>query len=166
MSQHFEAVCQFHRKFGVPVRDTPQPLSKDEHEFRLGFMREELDEYEHAVNRGDLVKQLDALTDLLYVIYGTLALHGFPANEAFALVHHANMQKQRASSAQESAASTGRGHSLDVVKPEGWESPEPKLVLLLATQQVFTDPRERAQRTRELMTRFLPTYTTRDVDCA
>ncbi len=152
----FELVCDFHRKFGVPVRTTPQQLPKDEQEFRTGFMREELDEYERAVDDEDLTKQLDALVDLLYVIYGTLALHGFPADEAFELVHRANMQKQRATSTDESKEKTGRGHAFDVVKPEGWVSPEPKLELLLSLRRVYTEPRERTRVEALLFSQFLP----------
>jgi predicted HAD superfamily Cof-like phosphohydrolase len=152
----FEMVCAFHRKFGVPNRDTPQALSADESQFRLGFMHEELDEYERAVERGDLVKQLDALVDLLYVVYGTMALQGFPADLAFELVHEANMQKRRASSVEESATATGRGHALDVVKPEGWKSPEPKLALLLALHQTFEHTHDRHRLEATLLGASLP----------
>ena len=127
----FQMVSEFHAKFGVPIRTTPQTLEESEQAFRLQFLHEELDEYERAVEAGDMLKQLDALIDLLYVAYGTLALHGFPADEAFAVVHRANMQKQRATSAAESAEKTGRGHALDIVKPAGWQSPEPHLQRLL-----------------------------------
>jgi len=123
----FDMVGEFHVKFGLPtVADgPPRPLTDHEFEFRSRFMREELDEYEDAVAEGDLAKAADALVDLVYVVLGTAHLHRFPFDEVFAEVQAANMRKVRASSAEESR----RGSALDVVKPEGWTSPDVEGVL-------------------------------------
>jgi predicted HAD superfamily Cof-like phosphohydrolase len=118
MSDHTD-VKAFHEKFQVPVRIEPQALETTESEFRVKFMREELEEYELAVETGDLEKQFDALLDLVYVAYGTALMHGFPWAEGWSRVQAANMAKISA----KDAGITGR-HPLDVVKPVGWTPPD------------------------------------------
>jgi predicted HAD superfamily Cof-like phosphohydrolase len=127
MPEHtsFELVQQFHDKFNLERPETPQPLDSDTFEFRLKFMREELEEYREAHIAGDLEGMFDALVDLKYVVDGTADLHGFPMDEGTAEVQRANMSKRRAESADESK----RGSALDVVKPEGWKPPEMDAIL-------------------------------------
>jgi predicted HAD superfamily Cof-like phosphohydrolase/thymidylate kinase len=108
-------VRRFHEKFGVPTRNAPQALSEDESRWRVKFLREELEEYEAAVEAGDLEKQFDALIDLAYVTHGTALLHGFPWGEGWRRVQAANMAKI----AVRNTSREGR-HAFDVVKPEGW----------------------------------------------
>jgi len=62
---------------------------------RLRLMQEELDEYRLAAENGDIVGIADALTDLLYVVYGTILAHGLQdyAQELFDEVHRSNMSK-------------------------------------------------------------------------
>ena len=134
----------FHQRFGLSYDGKPRSLATEKmddegetlFDFRLKFMREELDEYEReqvelneAVGRGDeggvathLEDQLDALVDLLYVAFGTLYLQFGRAatHEAWRRVHHANMLKVRAQSGDESS----RGSKFDVVKPKGWVPPD------------------------------------------
>lgn len=138
-------ILQFHRKFGLEYAGKPRVIEDSLFHFRRRFMQEELDEYEASMriliaelvhnDPGDvdqgvithhLEKALDALVDLVYVALGTAHLHGFDFNEAWRRVHEANMKKVRAPSAEASAASTGRGHAADVIKPPGWESPSHK----------------------------------------
>jgi predicted HAD superfamily Cof-like phosphohydrolase len=110
-------VRAFQRKFGIPLADAPTPLTKELSDFRVAFMQEELDEYKAAVADGDLTKQADALVDLVYVALGTALSQGFPWQVIWNLVHTANMKKVRVDSPDQ-----GR-NQFDVVKPEGWESP-------------------------------------------
>jgi len=116
-------MCQdlrnFHVKFGLSRNCTPAPLSPELSEFRIKFLQEELDEYKHAVETGDLEKQFDALLDLVYVAIGTADLHNFPWEEGWAEVQRANMSKERATSESQSK----RGSSFDVIKPAGWRPP-------------------------------------------
>lgn len=62
---------------------------------RLALMQEELDEYRLAAAQGDIVEVADALTDLLYVVFGTMIAHGLDqaAEEMFDEVHRSNMSK-------------------------------------------------------------------------
>lgn len=141
----FEKVGEFHRKMRLdyvrleslcvepdgfahvtrlsePNGAGPRQLSREAIDFRHKFMQEELDEFLEAVDAGDEAKALDALVDLSYVVLGTAHLMGFPWPEAFAAVHEANMQKERATGAGDPRST--RGHALDVVKPKNWKAPD------------------------------------------
>lgn len=112
-------VYEFHNRFGIPQPFFPRPMDPEMAEFRLKFLKEELEEYEEALKSGDLEKQLDSLVDLVYVALGTALISGFDFHAAWERVHQANMLKKRVESADES----GRGSSFDVVKPDGWTPP-------------------------------------------
>lgn len=119
----FQDVRDFHDKFGVPLAAKPQFLDDEAYNFRLGFMKEELQEFVDSTYHGDLPTAFDSLIDLVYVAYGTAQMMGCsPAmwDEMWAAVQAANMSKVRATSAEQSK----RGTSLDVVKPAGWVSPD------------------------------------------
>lgn len=111
----------FAQKFTPDViGEKPRPLPIDAEKFRLGFLYEELEEYERAIDEGDLAKQFDALLDLVYVAVGNAIIQGFPWQEGWDLVQAANMAKVRAERADESK----RGSTYDVVKPSGWTPPD------------------------------------------
>lgn len=133
MADLYNDVGAFHALFGlvnfsVVKRDNVKPtlLPADVHEFRSKFMQEELDEYNQAIAEGDFEKAIDALCDLVYVALGTAHMHCVDFNAHWAEVHRANMAKQRSTAAREGFVDTRskRGHSLDVVKPEGWTPPD------------------------------------------
>jgi predicted HAD superfamily Cof-like phosphohydrolase len=127
----------FHAKFGHPRPDAPSSLNKELYDFRIKFLQEELDEYKHAVETGDLEKQFDALLDLVYVAIGTADLQGFPWEEGWAEVQRSNMTKERAKTAAESK----RGYVGDVIKPPGWRGPDIAGVLEEAARRaVKVDP--------------------------
>lgn len=128
-------VLKFHEKFNLPdgsidiLSGNPEAL-----EFRQKFMQEELDEFKQAMESGDRVKAFDALLDLVYVAHGTALFMGITPDmwaEGHDAVQHANMSKVRAESKEQSASSSGRGSTFDVIKPEGWEPPEPQLEAIL-----------------------------------
>ena len=86
---------------------------------RLGFMHEELQEFNMAAARGDIVLAADALADLVYVALGTAYLMGIPFNAVWTAVQKANMTKQR--------GMTKRGNAFDAMKPIGWVGPETEI---------------------------------------
>ena len=129
MASNFDDVKAFNEKYGILYQGPPRPLPAEIAEYRIKFMREELQEYVEAWQNGDLEKQFDALLDLVYVAMGTAIFHGFPWQAGWDEVQRANMSKVRATSAQESK----RGSKLDVIKPPGWCSPDLRRVLRLAT---------------------------------
>lgn len=131
----FNMVGEFHRKFGLRVtpaqccaswdRDPPSLPDPETFMFRLQFLLEELGETLAAYRKGDLSKVADGLVDLIYVALGTAHMCGIPFDEIFDAVHEANMKKVRARTDAES----GRGSSLDVVKPPGWTPPDVEGIL-------------------------------------
>lgn len=117
MKSQFEKVIQFHNKFGLSYNQGPRTLPKEEQDFRLTCLHEELSEYELAVAFSDRAEQLDALVDLVYFALGTAHRNGFPFDKAFNIVHSTNMAKEVKADNQR------RGFHLEVTKPEGWKSP-------------------------------------------
>jgi len=113
-------IRDFHEKFDLDYNGEPRMLPKELAQFRIRFLKEELDEYIEAVATGDMAKAFDALLDLTYVAMGTSYLHGFPWSDGWIAVHTANMAKIRA----ERALDSKRGSTFDVVKPRGWLPPD------------------------------------------
>lgn len=212
----FLDVHDFQAAMGLPMPMVLQKMPNDLCQFRRKFLEEELDEYMDASNKLDLVKQVDSLIDLNYVIYGTMLFMGATSSKydqltdyaVFAgesprprdlqykptanayyppmafkieaqqaidefialhfhgvlaravnrlvhlaylshqqmlshdingtlytaiwnLVHSANMKKRRALNDADSKRGCGQ---YDVVKPEGWQSPEPAIAELLGVK--------------------------------
>lgn len=133
-------IADFHKKYGIEYKGKPRFLPEELQRFRTKFLREELEEYELAIEAAEdelqlsllerdpgevlshMEKALDALVDLVYVALGTAHLHGFNFEEAWRRVHAANMLKIRTPSADQSS----RGSSFDVIKPPGWVAPSHK----------------------------------------
>jgi predicted HAD superfamily Cof-like phosphohydrolase len=89
-------VQEFHEVFNCYRNPSPiGSIPEQEMRVRVRLMQEELDEYHQAAKAGDIVEIADALSDLLYVVYGTLIAHGLAdsAEELFAEVHRSNMSK-------------------------------------------------------------------------
>lgn len=122
----FEVVATFHAKFGLPLAAheggsrRPALLSKTEFKYRLGFLREELDEFLESHVEGDLPGALDALVDLCWVAAGTAHYMGLPFDEALAEVARANMSKVLA---EPGDGDHKRGAAERIRKPEGWRPP-------------------------------------------
>lgn len=128
MTPHFVDVLKFHEKFQLPTHEKValHTLRKDIADYRVSFMNEESAEFIDGWHEGDLQKQLDALVDLVYVALGTAVMMGLTPEAWQCLwdsVQNANMNKVLAKDLEESLAKTGRGHPMDVVKPDGWVSP-------------------------------------------
>lgn len=93
MSHAISMLVEWHKKFGVPVKLTPQYPGEDRAELRIELIREELEEFEAASNSGDIIGVADAIGDLLYVIYGAALEWGIPADYVLREVHRSNMTK-------------------------------------------------------------------------
>lgn len=93
MKTNFEKVEEFHRTYGQEVLVTPQFPDKKIQELRAFLIAEELEELVDAINKKDIVEVADALTDLLYVVYGAGHAFGIDLDETFAEVHRSNMSK-------------------------------------------------------------------------
>ena len=67
----------FNETMGKPNNYHPGIPNKNEWMFVYNFILEELEEYKHACETGDIVEVLDALCDITYVSLGNgVMLHG------------------------------------------------------------------------------------------
>ena len=94
---NFDKVVEFNNVFGVTVHNTPQPniFTTDPAlvKLRLSLIEEEVRELKEAIDNHDMVETVDALADILYVVYGAGASFGVDLDNAFDIVHRSNMSK-------------------------------------------------------------------------
>ena len=153
---------KFHEVFGHKVSKTPTALSREEVITRAQFIMEELVELTATVaeNSTDhfninnkliqaltdaetkqtkvgygstnlIVAQADALTDINYFVQGTFTMMGVEPQPLFDIVQEANMAKLGADGKPIYRESDGK-----IMKPEGWEAPEPKLEAEIENQKL------------------------------
>ena len=92
-TSNFEKVGDFMEAFGQRVEMEPTWPDFNTRELRLELIQEELDELSDAVADRDMIQIADALTDLLYVVYGAGHAFGIDLDECFEEVHRSNMSK-------------------------------------------------------------------------
>jgi predicted HAD superfamily Cof-like phosphohydrolase len=92
-STNFELAGDFMESFGQEVLDTPTLPSPRLAKLRLELIREEFEELTVATNAMDIVEIADALTDILYVVYGAGHAFGIDLDECYHEVHRSNMSK-------------------------------------------------------------------------
>ena len=90
---NFELVGDFMEAFGQEVNCEPTLRYKDTQDLRIELIQEELDELALGIDNNDIVEVADALTDLLYVVYGAGHAFGIDLDECFTEVHESNMSK-------------------------------------------------------------------------
>lgn len=90
---NFEKVAQFMTTFGQEVKTSPSFPDQDTIKLRRELIDEELKELDVAIADNDPVEVADALTDLLYVIYGMGHSFGLDLQKCFDEVHRSNMSK-------------------------------------------------------------------------
>ncbi|WP_430000167.1 HAD family hydrolase [Metabacillus fastidiosus] len=148
-----EQTDKFHKAFGHQAADKPTLLTKEQVQTRVNFLAEELVELLGAVaeDRTELAgmvnsltnaitaaetKQIkagfdvenrmvaiaDALIDLDVFIQGTFSMMGIQPQPLYDIVMNANMSKLGEDGKPIIRESDGK-----IMKPEGWEAPEPKL---------------------------------------
>jgi len=96
MMTNFDRVRQFMETFGQEVRSAPRvERGKDDAliDLRYELIREELEELFDAMSANDVIGMADALTDLLYVVYGAGHAFGIDLDATFAEVQRSNMSK-------------------------------------------------------------------------
>lgn len=81
------------KTFGQEVVEKPQWPHDQVKKLRLDLIQEELEELEDACEKGTLIDVADALTDILYVVYGAGHSFGIDLDKCFAEVHQSNMSK-------------------------------------------------------------------------
>jgi predicted HAD superfamily Cof-like phosphohydrolase len=115
-------VLHFQSRFNQAYTGRPRELPASVAALRKKLVLEETQELVDAIDRGELVEQLDAIVDLLYVTIGTANAMGFyhQLDTAFKRVHEANVKKILV----ESRHGSKRDSQWDIVKPEGWVKPD------------------------------------------
>ena len=111
-------VEEFNAVMGKPNNYTPVIPDEKEWMFVYNFILEELEEYKHACETGDIVEVLDALCDITYVSLGNGAmLHGLKDKvwPAYQEVQASNLSK--ACTSEEEAQETVRVRSTEQEEP-------------------------------------------------
>jgi predicted HAD superfamily Cof-like phosphohydrolase len=115
-------VEEFNAVMGKPNNYTPVIPDEKEWMFVYNFILEELEEYKHACETGDIIEVLDALCDITYVSLGNGAmLHGLKDKvwPAYQEVQASNLSK--ACSSEEEAQETVRVRSTEQEEPCHYE---------------------------------------------
>lgn len=118
MNKEWNAVREFHIKFGHPVEDRPKQMNAERAKKRYNWMLEEINEF---IEADDIVEQADAMIDVIYFALGTLVEMGIQPDNLFQIVQDANMSK---------LWSDGKPHynaEGKTIKPSTWEDPHEKL---------------------------------------
>ena len=90
---NFDDVKNFMNIYEQEVKTKPSFPSEKIVQLRYDLIKEELDELSVAINDKDIVEVADALTDLLYVVYGAGHSFGIDLDKCFAEVQRSNMSK-------------------------------------------------------------------------
>ena len=94
---NFEKVLEFNKSFGVFTKDTPQyhlyDTDPDIVKYRKSLITEEVQEFEDSIKYKNFSESIDALCDILYVVYGAFTAFGVDADKAFEIVQQSNMSK-------------------------------------------------------------------------
>lgn len=93
MMQPQDMVAEFHRKFDIPVGDSPSIPSEATRQLRVRLIQEEFTELQEAMAAQDLPGVAKELADLLYVVYGTAVSYGVDMDPVFREVHRSNLSK-------------------------------------------------------------------------
>ena len=90
-----QMVKEFHKTFNHPVKGEYDISDKELNKLRLKLLREEVNELELALENGDILATLDALTDIQYVLDGAYLAFGLQKLKevAFKEIHRSNMSK-------------------------------------------------------------------------
>ena len=90
---NFDDVKNFMEIYGQEVKTQSSFPSKKIIQLRYDLIKEELDELSVAIKDKDIVEVADALTDLLYVVYGAGHSFGIDLDKCFAEVQRSNLSK-------------------------------------------------------------------------
>ena len=90
---NFKLVEEFMFTFGQDVHYIAGLRDSQLRELRYNLIAEELGELKEALEKRDIIEVADALTDLLYVIYGAGHAFGINLDLCFEEVHASNMSK-------------------------------------------------------------------------
>ena len=90
---NFDDVKTFMETYGQEINTKPSFPDEKIVQLRYNLIKEELDELSSAIKDKDIIEVADALTDLLYVVYGAGHSWGIDLDKCFAEVQRSNMSK-------------------------------------------------------------------------
>ena len=90
---NFQKVKTFMQTFDQEVKSKPSFSTEKINQLRYNLIKEELEEFKHALENKDLLEVADALTDILYVTYGAGHAFGIDLDSCFEEVQNSNMSK-------------------------------------------------------------------------
>jgi predicted HAD superfamily Cof-like phosphohydrolase len=90
---NFEKVGDFMEAFGQEVLYIPTMPGFNLSELRLDLIEEEVQELRDGLDKKSMFEIADALTDILYVVYGAGHAFGIDLDDCFSEVHRSNMTK-------------------------------------------------------------------------
>jgi len=125
----FKKVEKFNKEVIGIHRNTKCELSKDENDWLIGALNEEITEYITAYTNRDFIGQIDSIIDLIYFAAGALTRMGITAEQSekiFNVVHACNMAKVQGRKTERSVQS-----DLDAIKPDDWTDPSAAIIDIL-----------------------------------
>jgi len=90
---NFEKVGIFMKTFGQEVKTKAELSNNKINDLRISLINEELEELKKAIKDNDILEVADALTDILYVVYGAGHAFGINLDKCFNEVQESNMSK-------------------------------------------------------------------------
>ena len=90
---NFNSVKKFMEKFGQEIKSKSEFPEEKIVKLRYSLIKEELDEFNEAIQNRDIKEVADALTDILYVTYGAGHAFGIDLDKCFNEVQNSNMSK-------------------------------------------------------------------------
>lgn len=94
---NFDKVLNFMKTAEQPIQTQvyKEVFDKDQKliNFRLALIDEEVKELHQAVKDKNMLEVIDALNDILYVVYGAGGALGIDLDKSFNVVHESNMSK-------------------------------------------------------------------------
>jgi len=93
---NFKKVQEFNTVFEAERITSPDPKILDNNTLinqRLNLIKEEVKELEEAIQTKSYIETVDALTDILYVVYGMGDAIGVNLDKSFQIVQDSNMSK-------------------------------------------------------------------------
>ena len=90
---NFISVKKFMETFGQEVKSKAGFPSEKISKLRYDLIKEELDEFQEALNDKNLKEVADSLTDILFVTYGAGHAFGIDLDKCFDEVQRSNMSK-------------------------------------------------------------------------
>ena len=120
---NFEKVAEFMKACDQQVVETPLLADEVTTTLRLHLIHEEVHELVEGIRNRDIVEIADALTDILYVVYGAGHAFGISLDKCFDEVHRSNMTKVMPNG---KVLKNAEGK---VMKPDTYEEPNLEKVL-------------------------------------